>query len=282
MEQVVNLGGAVTGFHIAGRHIDCMCGKELLKIDKRSGDILLKREIFEKEGFSRKLMGDDKQIFIYDFCTFYVFNQEDYEPLGKWRFGVDLRSDICGMAADENTVYCSIRKGKLIALDRRSHSAREFQISESSMWSLRTYGKYLVCGTVDGRLLLLDKASLSIERALVLGKKNIGSLYLDGETLYAASQDGKLFKINLESFAIEALRKNAHKKMFHCVGIYHDMLVTISYPCSETALWDTNTLEKVKTVQVPLQLSGCAHIEDGSLYLSSRNIPGIGRLSLDG
>lgn len=56
--------------------------------------------IFEKEGFSRNLIADDEQIFIYDFCMFYVFNQRDYELLGKWQLGNDLSSDICGMAVD--------------------------------------------------------------------------------------------------------------------------------------------------------------------------------------
>lgn len=156
---------------------------------------------------------------------------------------------------------------------------KEFDVSGSSMWSIKTYGKYLVCGTVDGKLLLLDKTTISIEKALVLGKKNIGSLYIDSETLYAASHDGKLFKVGMRSFEINSLTKNAHKKMFHCVGIYKDMLITVSYPCSEIAFWDRNTLEKIKVMQVPLQLSGRAYIEDDFLYISSRNISGIIRLN---
>ncbi len=36
----------------------------------------------------------------------------------------------------------------------------------------------------------MDKSALSIEKSLVLGKKNIASLYMDGEKLYAASHDG--------------------------------------------------------------------------------------------
>lgn len=57
------------------------------------------------------------------------------------------------------------------------------------------YDSYLICGTVDGKVLLLNKTTLTIEKELVLGKKNVGSLFLDGDTLYAASHDGKLFKI---------------------------------------------------------------------------------------
>lgn len=281
MEYIANLSGAVTGFSVGGQYIDCICGKELIKLDKRTGDIICKKEIFEKEGLSRNLIADDGQIFIYDFCTLYSVRRSDFELLGKWQLGDDLSSDICGIALDNDAIYCSIRNGKIIALDRQSYQTNEFYIGESSMWSIRTYDKYLICGTVDGKLLMIDKASFSIEKTLVLGKKNIGSLYFCGETLYAASHDGKLFKIDMQSFKVESLTKNAHRKMFNCAGIYRDMLVTVSYPCSELAFWDKNTLEKRKVINIPLKLSGRAYIENELLYISSRNIPGIGIIGLD-
>ena len=281
MEHINNLDGIVTGFNVTETRIDCMCGKELLKVEKHSGDIIDKRVIFEKEGFSRNLIADDEQIFIYDFCMFYVFSQKNYELLGKWQLGNDLSSDICGMAVDKDTIYCSIRNGKIITLDRQSYLIKEFNVSDSSMWSIKTYDKYLVCGTVDGKLLLLDKTTLSIEKTLALGKKNIGSLYIDGETLYAASHDGKLFKMSMRNFEIDSLMKNVHKKMFDCIGIYEDMLVTVSYPCSEIALWNKDTLEKIRVINIPLRLSGRAYIENNFLYISSRNITGIDIIKLN-
>ena len=280
MEHIAELGGIVTGFNVTEQCIDCMCGKNLVKIDKYSRDIICQKTIFEKEGLSRKLTADDEQIFVYDFCTLYVLNQKNYELLGKWQLGNDLSSDICGMAVDNDTIYCSIRNGKIITLDRKSYLIKEFIVSESSMWSIKIYGPYLVCGTVDGKLLLLDKSNLSIEKELVLGKKNIGSLYIDGETLYAAGHDGKLFKISLRNFEVETSMKNVHKKMFDCAGICEDMLVTISYPCSEIALWNKDTLEKIKVINTPLKLSGRTHIENNFMYISSRNILGIDRIKL--
>lgn len=281
MEHIANLDGIVTGFNVTESYIDCMCGKELLKIEKHSGDIIFRKVIFDKDGLSRKLIAYDEHIFIYDFCTFYVFSQKDYELLGKWQLGNDLSSDICGMAVDNDTVYCSIRNGKIVTFDRQSYLMKEFNVSGSSMWSIKTYDKYLVCGTVDGKLLLLDKTTLSLEKTLVLGKKNIGSLCIYGETLYAASQDGKLFKVSMRNFEIGSLTKNAHRKMFKCVDIYKNKLITVSYPCSETALWDKNTLEKIKVINVPLSLSGCAYIENDYLYISSRNISGIDMIRLN-
>ncbi|MCM1187873.1 MAG: PQQ-like beta-propeller repeat protein [bacterium] len=281
MEYIIMSGGIVTDFNVTEHCIDCMCGKNLVKIDKSSREIICQYSVFEKEGLSRKMTSDGGQIFIYDFCTLYVLSQEKYELIGKWQLGNDLSSDICGMTVDSNTVYCSIRNGKIITVDRRSYQTDEFIISESSMWSIKTYDSYLVCGTVDGRILILDKLTLSIEHELVLGKKNIGSLYVDGETLYAASHDGKLFKISMRNFEVEYSRKNVHKKMFHCAGIYKDMLITVSYPCSEIAFWDKDTLEKRKVMNVPLKLSGRTHLENDFLYISSRNISGIDRIKLN-
>lgn len=280
MEHFIELGTVVTGFHVTEQDIDCMCGKNMIKVDKYSGDIICQKEVFEKEGLSRKLVADEKQIFIYDFCTLYILNQKDYELIGKWQLGDDLRSDICGIVADDNTVYCSIRNGKIITLDRRLHQIKEHMISESSMWSVMLYDSYLVCGTVDGKVLLLNKATLSIEKELALGKRNVGSLFLDGDTLYAACHDGKLFKIDMRSFTVETSVKNVHKKMFDCAGIYQDQLITVSFPCSEIALWNKDTLEEINRINTPLKLSGRTQIENDSMYISSRNILGINRLDL--
>lgn len=274
------LHSPVTGFQLTGPHIDCICGRELVKLDKTSGEVLLRRTVFDKEGFSRDLIIDGGQIFVYSFCTLYAFRQEDYAPLGSWQLGRDLSSDICGMAIDRDRVYCSIRNGGLAVLDRSSGSVRRAAVSPSSMWAIMVWEEQLLCGTVDGRLLLLDKDTLLLERFMVLGKKNIGSLYPDGGTLYAACHDGKLFKIIPGSLEAEAVRKNAHRKMFYCAGVYGDTLVTVSYPCSEIGLWAKSTLDRITSIETPLRLSGRAYIDGDFLYLSSRNIPGVAKIRL--
>lgn len=281
MALMADIGGTVTGFNVTQQHIDSMSGKDLIKIDKHSQKIVLRKTVFEKEGLSRKLIADNGQIIIYDFCTLYILNQNDYDLIGKWQLGNDLSSDICGIAADKDTVYCSVRNGKIVTLDRKSQLLKEFVISESSMWSIKVYNSYLLCGTVDGKLLQLDKKSLSALKSIPLGKKNIGSLHIEGQTLYAAGHDGKLLKISLKTFEVEAAAKKAHRKMFFCTGIYKDMLVTVCFPCSEISFWNKNTLEKIREINTPLALSGCTHIEDDYMYISSRNISGIDKIKLN-
>lgn len=280
MERFIDLDKVVTGFDFTKQSVDCICGKEILKIGKNSGKIICRKKIFDKEGFSRNLIADERHIFIFDFCMLYIFRRDNYDFIGKWQLGTDLRSDIVDIAVDEKTVYCSIRNGRIIRLDRDSYNLSEFHVSDSSMWRIKIYGKYLVCGTVDGKLLLVDKITLFIEKTLILSRKNINRIYVDGETLYAASQDGKLFRISLRSFEIEHSRKNTHKKMFDCAGIYKNAIITVSFPCSEICFWDKETLEKQKTINVPLRSSGRVYIENDFLYIASRNILGIDRLAL--
>lgn len=275
MEYLASLEAPVLGFSVQEDHIDCLCGKKLQRVEKKSGKLLYEKEIFEKEGLARIMLADNGVLFISDFCTLYAFLLGSYELLGKWQLGEDLSSDICGMAVDQNRVYCSIRNGKLVTVERNSFRRQEYVVSDSSMWSLRIYNSYLLCGTVDGQLLLLDKESLVVQKRLCLGKQNIRSLFVDGEVLYAASQDKKLYKISLPDLEIMSVRRNAHKKMFDCAGLWENAIITVSFPCSEIALWNRDTLEKVGEISVPLKLSGCTYIDGGRLYISSRNINGI-------
>jgi len=281
MDYLIELESAVSDTCFNKCCIYCICKKTIYKIDKESKTIVYKKEIFEKDGLARILIADENRIFISDFCTLYILNEGDFKIVGKWKLGEDLSSDICGMTVDEKKIYCSIRNEKIITVEKNSFSKNEYDISDASMWRLKGYDNYLLCSTVDGQLLLLDRNTMSLEKTLILGKQNIRSLYVNGTILYAACQDKKLLKIDLLKFEIIKFQKNVHKKMFDCVGLYNDMLVTVSYPCSEIALWDMNTLEKRKEIKTPLSLSGNVYIEGNKLYITSRNIYGIGIIYLN-
>lgn len=281
MDHLIKLESVVSGFCVKGRYIYCICRKAVYKIDKGSGTIVNKKEIFEKDGAARILIADEKRVFISDFCTLYILNEKDFEVIGKWKIGEDLSSDICGMTVDEDKIYCSVRNGKIVTVDKCSFTQNEYTVSNASMWSLKVYDNYLLCGTVDGQLPVLCRDTMVIEKKLGLSKQNIRSLYVNGTVLYAACQDKKLFKIDLTNFELIGTVKNVHKKMFDCVGVYGDMLITVSYPCGEIALWDTNTSEKRKEIKTPLSLSGNAYVEGNKLYITSRNINGVGLICLD-
>lgn len=281
MDHLIELEGAVSDFFVKERFIYSICKKALYKIDKKAETIVYKKEIFEKDGLARILITGGNRIFISDFCTLYILNEENFEIIVKMKLGEDLSSDICGMAVDDSKIYCSIRNGKIITVDKSSFVKNEYNISDASMWRLKVYDNCLLCGTVNGQLLLLNRNTMSVEKNLILGRQNVRSLYINGTVLYAACQDKKLFKIDLSKFEVIESQKNVHKKMFDSVGLYDNMLVTVSYPCSEIALWDVNTLEKRKEIKTTLSLSGNAFIEENKLYIISRNIYGVGIIYLN-
>lgn len=132
MDYLIKSESAVLGFCIQKYYIDFLCKKMLYKINKESGKIVCKKEIFEKEGSARIITADEKQIYISDFCTLYVLGREDYEIIGKWKIGQDLSSDICGMTVDEKRIYCSIRNGRIITVDKSSFGKHEYVISDAS------------------------------------------------------------------------------------------------------------------------------------------------------
>ena len=280
MEHLIELNGAAAGFFIKARYIYCICRKAVYKVGKESGTVALEKEIFEKDGLARILIADENRVFISDFCTLYILNEADFEVVGKWKIGEDLSSDICGMAVDETKIYCSVRNGKIVTVDKCSFTKNEYEISDASMWSLKVYGDHLLCGTVNGQLAVLNRDTVSVVKRLNLSRQNVRSLYVNGTVLYAACQDKKLFNIDLTNFEVAGCAKNAHKKMFDCVGTYGDMLVTVSYPCGEIAFWDLDTLEKRREITTPLSLSGNAYVEGNKLYITSRNINGVGLIDI--
>lgn len=51
MEHLANLSGAVTGFSVAEKYIDCICGKELIKLEKAQEILSAKRKFSRRTVF---------------------------------------------------------------------------------------------------------------------------------------------------------------------------------------------------------------------------------------
>lgn len=275
MSRSFHLGGFVTGFQINGSYIDCICKNQVKKLQKGTGEVLLERTIFQKDGLSRDLLIHQGQVILRDFCMLHSLDLKDYHTLHSIQLGSDLSSDLCGMIADSNRIYASIRNGSIAVIDQDSFQTTIYPITEDSMWSLLAVKGQIICGSVGGKLLFLDQESMNITNSIQLSKQNIRSLVLEGDILYVASQDKKLSRIDLQTMECTGSVRNVHKKMFDCIGTYKDYLLTVSYPCSELSFLDKDTLHSVKTISIPLSLSGKAIIDGDQLYITSRNIMGI-------
>lgn len=239
-----------------------------------------KKKFLKKEGLARGLIFHNGQLIIKDFCSLLILDERDFSVLRSLRLGSDLSSDICGLTCDGNYIYAAIRKGELAVIDRATFDIRTQKICESSMWDIKVYNDSLIGGSVSGELLKIAKKEFAV-MSLDLGKQNISSILLCGDIAYAAGQDKKLSKVDLAAWEIIMQKRNAHQKMFDCVGIYQNNVITASHPCGEISFWDKDTLELVKTVKLPLSLCGQGLIEGELLYLTSRSIKGIALIPLN-
>lgn len=186
-----------------------------------------------------------------------------------------MKSDICGITFDKDNIYASIRNGSVAVINRKTFENNIYKIFDYSLWNLESYNDNLISGTTNGKLLIIDKNDMVIKNSIDIGKQNIGTIIIDKNSVYTAGQDKKLSKIDLKELKCKALRRNAHIRMFDCIGIYGNTVITISYPSSEIGFWDKETLDLIKTIKIPLSLTGRTFIENDCLYISSRNIQGI-------
>jgi outer membrane protein assembly factor BamB len=196
--------------------------------------------------------------------------------------GTDLSSDICGVAIDDKNIYACIRNGPITVIDIKNMKIKgNYKISNGSFWDLHIHNDYIIGGNVNGELMLINKKNMKIKKRIVLNNQNIHNIVVDNNLVYAAGQNKTIYTIDVNQFSCINQKRNAHKMMFDCAGVYKKNLITISYPCSELSFWDKETLEHKKTINIPLRLFGRTFIEKNKLYISSKNIMGIIKCNLE-
>jgi hypothetical protein len=280
MNYFVNLEKCVTGFCLNNQFVYCISGDRVYKINRKTKEIICSTKLFKKEGFSRNLIANDKLLFIRDFYTLYILDKNSFICLSTLQLGTDLTSDICGMTIDEKYIYACMRNGAMTVIDIENFTIQGiYRFSSSSIWDLHIYKNIVVGANVDGVLLFINKVKMESIASLSLSRQNIGNLCLYKNYVYAAGQDKTLYLIDIELGECIAKKRNAHKRMFDCVGTYNDFIITISYPCNEISIWNKETLEIVRSINIPLSLTGRTLIENDIMYIASRNINGI--ISLD-
>lgn len=279
MTDFIELDGNVAGFGIDNGVIDCLAGNDLVKI---IGDTAVsKRTVFEKPGAARFYDETDRHIVISDFCTLHSFSKETFEREHALRLGHDLTSDICSLFAEGDHAYCALRNGGLAKVRLTDFKYETVPTSDASIWEVTCFGGMLFCGTVDGHILKIAPETMQIVRDVTLSKKNVKSIRKDGNRLYAASQDMKLYVLDAETLDILTVKRNIHKYMYHIAGFTDDCIVTVSHPASEIAVRDKETLEVIRVIREPLRLSGPVLLSGDILYYASRNFNGIKKMKVE-
>ena len=279
MSRLIEAGAPVVGFCLHDDKCFLLCGNDLIKADAKTGNIEKQKKIFAKDGKSRLIRTNGNVIAVSDFCTLSVYDADKFEKLFEKELGDDLTSDLCGLSADESALYACIRNGGLVKIALSDFSQSSTVIGNASSWSLAVWEDKLYAGTVDGKLLMLDKNTLKTEATLQVSRQNVKSLYRSGSTLYAAGQDKKLYVIDLGTFSLVRKTAGIHPMMFDVIGEKDGILYTVSHPASEISGWDKNGA-KVCSLPYRLRLSGSSCIYEDAILISSRNINGVDRIEL--
>ena len=246
-ESLVELGSPILRLKKSGNILYVISGKEFIKINSNTGKVLQKVEVFAKDNKTREFVIDKDAIYCRDFYRLYKIDIETMEITNNWELGSDLSSDICALGYDEVSVYVCIRNGGFTVINKTSGEVKAYKISESSIWDI-IVSDYIYAGNVDGDLFVINKSDVKILRKKAIHKKNLKSLLLLEDTIYTASQDLSIAKVNKNTLDIINYQKRCHKKMFYFAGTWQDYLLTVCPPCSEMKLWDRSDLSLYKTI----------------------------------
>ncbi len=279
MSSFIETDAPVLGFCTSDTCIFLLCGSELICADKRTGAIENRKKIFDKDGKARYIRTNGRQLAVSDFCTLILFDCGTLERLAEWTLGSDLSSDICGLLIDGDYIFACIRNGGLSRFDLSDISVSTFDTGAASSWSLASFKNQIIAGTVDGKLLCLDRESMSITARLELCRQNVRSLCISGDILYASGQDKCLYSVDLRSFELIHKYHSLHKKMYDIIGVKDGRIYTVSHPSSEISSWNTEGA-KIGSLPYSLRLSGSSELDGDAILISSRSINGVDRLEL--
>lgn len=246
-KTALKLDGANNLMQVVDDYIYIASDHDLVKVDKKTYEIVKLKKVFPKNGKSRAFIVDGKNIYFREFCNLYRIDTKSFEITYEWKLGLDLTSDICGMSCDDKNVYVGIRNGPLAVINKNTTEVSYHNVSNSSIWAIEA-DDYLYAGNVDGDLIVIDKDSLEMVEQIKLHKKNLKSLIVTDDKIYTASQDLSFSILDKETLKTLDVYKKCHKKMFYLVGVRHDHVITASKPCGEMKIWDMKNKELRKTI----------------------------------
>ncbi|MEN4013065.1 MAG: hypothetical protein AB1453_07240 [Chloroflexota bacterium] len=272
----------VHSFHL-DEQLTLLCDNHIQVYDPATLEKTSQARLFEKDGLARSLTVGAEHIYCSDFIHLYILDKHSLQTVARLRLGEDLRSDICAAVVEEGGyVYAAMRNGAVARIPRCNWQPVEyFPLSTTSSWAMIAAPGSLFAGTVAGQLLILDTATMSVERQIHAHRQNLKSLHLSGGVIATAGQDKALALWDWRSGECRQLRKNTHRKAFMIIGEWRDYLLTASFACGEIKLWDRASLAEKAVLPIQPCLTGHAQIVGSSLFLASREICGIDWLALD-
>lgn len=280
-EPFIETSAFVKSFAIDDR-VYLLSDRHIQVFDEKTRKKVAETQLFEKQGLARSFITDETALYCNDFIDLYVVDKVSLTVVTQMQLGTDLSSDICGKTVDDTYVYLGIRNGPIARIRKGNwHEVAYFSLSTSSIWDLQLAEGMLYAGNVDGKLLVIDAASMTVVQQIQAHRQNLKSLCLTRDLIATASQDKALALWDRRTLAPVRTKKNAHRRAFAIVGIWNGCILTVSYSAGEIKMWEIDSLEETASLPITGCLSGQTLLRGPQLYLSSRAINGIDYIDLD-
>ncbi len=264
----------VLTFDISHDTVYALSGKSIISYNISNKKPEMKKDIFRKEGLSRKLVCDGNFIYCKDFCNLHILSTKTFDVLYEYRLGEDLSSDICGLTFDDKNIYASIRGGSIVKIDKITHNIKKNIISDSSIWEIKNDSNYIYGGDVNGVFYQIDKESLEMEGYINSHKNNCDGFIFNKDIIISTSKD-KMVKRIKKTMEIQQEIKKPHKYSYSIIEFWKEYFITIAFRDGVIRFWETENMNKALDINIATCLTGYAQIYKDILYFSSRANNGL-------
>ncbi len=158
--KVLSSEKPILSFHICGNDLYTLSGRSVSHFELATGKAIHTKELFTKDGLSRKLLCDGQFIYSKDFCTFSILDAHSLSVIFRCELGDNLSSDICDLCQDRTHVYASLRGGGLAIINKARHEVLKIMVTDHSLWCIEADKRHIYGGGVNGRFFVLDKNTL--------------------------------------------------------------------------------------------------------------------------
>ncbi|QVK17426.1 hypothetical protein KHQ81_11285 [Mycoplasmatota bacterium] len=214
------------------------------------------------------------------YCTsnyhFYVIDKINFKQIYKCRYGQDLSSDLGKPLNDKEHVYFSIRNGKLVVISKNNFdNPTILEKHGGTIWGMCYDENYLYTASVDKSIMIWDKKNFEVVNILTGHKRNVQRVCVTDKYIISGSSDLSIIIWDKKTGNLLNRFKNVHKKAINGLFYWNHYLLTSSQAEGKAIIWDMNSWDKVKELEISIDEGGGLLFDKDNVYIALKKTPGI-------
>ncbi len=210
------------------------------------------------------------------YCTgsyhFYVYDKFSYQLLYKCRYGQDISSDLRRPINDKKYVYFPIRNGALVVVCKNDfNNARILRKHNGTIWGMDDDEQFLYTGSVDKTVMVWEKDSFKVVKVLQGHKKNVQRVRVSNQYIISAATDLSILVWDKTSRELVVRLSKAHKRAINGLVFWQSYLLTSSQAERKAIVWQVETWQKVKELELAIDEGGGVVIDNNTAYLALKD-----------